>query len=294
MWGPATGIETAAPMLAAARAVATAAGLIDDRFAAPLVAATGLGFLARVVDGGVDLAQLGGDGGFPRLVELFAARTQFFDSFVGDVDRAGLRQAVILASGLDARAYRLRWPSAMTLYELDHPRVIEFKTAVMRSLNARANVHRRAVGADLRGDWPAALRRVGFDDTAPTAWLIEGLLVGFLPPDTQDRLLDNVTGLSAAGSRLAVDYLTSVSRSHAAQAALMAERWRQRGLSIDFAGLIEPGERHHLPGYLAARGWSTVESGADDLFAAARLPPLAVGDLDGAPAAVRYLTAARS
>ncbi|HEU4363635.1 MAG TPA: SAM-dependent methyltransferase [Mycobacterium sp.] len=294
MWEPAIGVETAAPMLAAARAVATAAGLINDRFAAPLVAATGVEFLIRVADGELNLAQLGGDGGFTRMAELFAARTGFFDNFLGEAGRAGIHQAVILGSGLDARAYRLWWPAAMTLYEVDRPRVLEFKTAVMRALNTYPNVDRRAVGADLRDDWPAALRRVGFDPAAPTVWIIEGLLVGFLSPDTQDRLLDTVTGLSVAGSRLAADHLTSVSRAHAAQAALMAERWRRRGLHIDFAGLIQPGERHDLPRYLAARGWALAEYRVDALFTAARLPPLATTDLDGAPAAVRYLTATRS
>lgn len=293
MWEPAAGVETTAPLLAAARAAATAAGLINDQFAASLVAATGVEFLIRVADGELDFAQLGDDGGFTRLAELFAARTGFFDNLLGGAYRAGIHQAVILASGLDTRAYRLWWPAAMTLYEVDRPRVIEFKTAVMRALDTRPNVDRRAVGADLRDDWPAALRRVGFDAAAPTAWIVEGLLVGFLPPDTQDRLLDNITGLSAAGSRLAADHLTSASRPQAAQARSLAERWRRRGLDIDLAGLIQPGERSDVPRYLAARGWSTAESGADELFSAARLPPLSVADLDGAPAAVRYLTAAR-
>lgn len=279
-------------MMAAARAVATAGGLINDRFAAPLVHATGLKTLIRVADGELDLAQLGG--GFTRMAELFAARTRFFDNFFGAADRAGIHQAVILAAGLDSRAYRLWWPAAMTLYEIDQPVVIEFKTAAMRVLNIRPNVQHRAVGVDLRADWPAALRRVGFDAAAPTAWLIEGLLIGLLSPDTQDRVLDNVTALSTAGSRLAADHLAPVSRPQAAHARSLADRWRRRGLDIDFAGMIHPGERNDVPRYLAARGWSITEAGIVELFAAARLSPLSARDLDGVPAAVSYLTAARS
>ncbi|MGH3564275.1 MAG: SAM-dependent methyltransferase, partial [Mycobacterium sp.] len=276
-----------------ARAVATASGLINDPFAAPLVHAVGVELLARVVDGELDLAQLGTDGGFPRIAELFAARTRFFDNFFADATRAGIRQAVILASGLDTRAYRLWWPADTTLYEVDQPRVIEFKTATMRAMGAAPSLNRRAVGIDLRHHWPAALLRVGFDTTAPTTWLAEGLLIGFLPPDAQDRLLDNVTELSAAGSRLAADHALPPSQRQAAHEQWLAERWRQRGLDIDFTSLIYPGERNDVARYLAARGWVTTESGIADLFAAARLPRLSARDLDGAPAAIGYLRARR-
>ena len=135
-----------------------------------------------------------------RLSEGMAVRTRFFDSFFLDAAAAGVRQAVILASGLDTRAYRLPWPAGTVLYEIDQPQVIEFKTRTLAGLGAAPTADRRAVGVDLRDDWPAALRDSGFDTAQPTAWSAEGLL-GYLPPDAQDRLFDNITALSASGSQ---------------------------------------------------------------------------------------------
>ncbi len=89
-----------------------------------------------------------------------------------------------------------------TVYEIDQPEVIEFKTATMQDIGATPTAERRTVSIDLREDWPAALRARGFDATRPTAWSAEGLLA-YLPPDAQDRLLDNITALSAPGSQLA-------------------------------------------------------------------------------------------
>lgn len=292
-WDLTTGAGVVAAMLAAARAVATERGLMDDPFAKSLARAAGVAGGVRLVDGELDLAQLGADGGFPRLAELFAARTRFFDSFCVDAARAGIRQAVLLGSGLDTRPYRLWWPAGSTLYEIDQPRVIDFKTAAMRAYGVAPRLRRRAVGIDLRHDWPAALRRAGFDASAPTAWVAEGLLLGLLSPDTQDRLLDSVTELSATGSRLAGDHAIRPTRAQAAQQQALAERWRRRGVAIAFGRLIYPGERNEIGRYLTARGWATTESGIADLFVGARLPPLTAGEFDGAPAAIGYLTATR-
>ncbi len=97
------------------------------------------------------------------------------------------------------------WPAGTVVYEIDQPKVIEFKNETMAAIGATPTADRRAVAIDLREDWPAALRRNGFDDSQPTAWSAEGLLV-YLPPEAQDRLFDNITTLSAPGSRLATEY----------------------------------------------------------------------------------------
>src|SRR5690625_641775 len=187
-----------------------------------------------------------------------AVRTRFFDAFFADATGAGIRQAVILASGLDARAYRLAWPAGMTVFEIDQPQVLAFKTATLADLGAEPTADRRAVAVDLRDDWPAALIAAGFDRTRPTAWIAEGLL-GYLPPEAQDRLLDNVAALSADGSRLATEAIPNISADDQEQAREVVrsatEKWRAHGFDLEFSELGYEGERNDVASYLDRSGW---------------------------------------
>jgi methyltransferase (TIGR00027 family) len=140
------------------------------------------------------------------MVSYMACRTAFFDQFFVDAAKAGIRQAVILAAGLDARSWRLPWPDGMTVYELDQPRVLEFKLSTLAEHGAEPACNRVAVAVDLRHDWPAALQQAGFDPSAPSAWSAEGLMP-YLPAAAQELLFERVQGLTAAGSRVAVEAL---------------------------------------------------------------------------------------
>ncbi|MGA8543881.1 MAG: class I SAM-dependent methyltransferase [Mycobacterium sp.] len=290
-WGPATSVGTTATLVATARALASRAGLINDPFAEPLVRAVGVDFFSEIASGERAISDLGDDNGFALLTDLFAVRTRFFDDFLTDAGRAGIRQAVILASGLDARPFRLWWPAGACVYEIDQPQVIEFKTQTLRGLAATPTADRRAVGIDLRREWPHALHRVGFDATKPTAWIAEGLFIGFLSPGTQDRLLNNVTALSAAGSRMAADYLPSRSRPFVSQEHALAQRWRPYGFDRDMTELTYADEQHDTAESMAALGWRTVVSELSDLFTATGLPGLRRQDLGEAPVAGRYVSA---
>lgn len=73
----------------------------------------------------------------------------------------GTPQAVILASGLDTRAYRLPWRSGTIVFEIDQPGVLEFKTRTLATLGAEPTAEHRPLALDLRDDWPAALLRGG-------------------------------------------------------------------------------------------------------------------------------------
>ena len=137
-------------------------------------------------------------------------RTRFFDDLFADAAAAGIRQAVILASGLDARAYRLPWPAGTVVFEIDQPEVIEFKSTTISGLGAKPTADRRTVSIDLRDDWVKALKDNGFDPSAPTAWIAEGLLI-YLPPEAQDQLFDNITALSAPGSFVACEQISDMS-----------------------------------------------------------------------------------
>jgi len=290
-WGPDTSVGTTATLVATARALAHRAGLINDPYAEPLVDAVGLDFFSKVASGELALSEVGGQSGLALLTDLLAVRTRFFDNFVTDACRAGIRQAVILASGLDARPYRLWWPSGTTVYEIDQPEVIDFKTQTLRGLDVRPAANRRAVGIDLRRDWPEALRRVGFDPGQPTVWIAEGLFIGFLPSVLQDRLLDNVTALSARGSRAAADYFPEQQPLFLDQEHALANRWREFGFSGDMTEFTYPDEHHDPAELLAALGWRTFVTEIQKLFTMTGLPGLRRQDLDGAPVAGRYVRA---
>src|ERR1700735_4478787 len=199
-WDLASSVGATATMVAAARAAATrrANPVVNDPFAEPLVRAGGLDLFTKVASGELDFADVDDGGGFPRMVDTFAARTRFYDDYFAEAGNAGVRQVVILASGLDARPYRLSWPTGTTLYEIDQPEVIEFKTTTLSELGAVPGAEHRPVGIDLREDWAAALRSAGFDTAQPTAWLAEGVLIGFLPAEAEVRFLGKVTRLRAA------------------------------------------------------------------------------------------------
>jgi methyltransferase (TIGR00027 family) len=290
-WDPATGVGTTATLVATARALANRAGLINDPLAEPLVRAVGMDFFTQVASGELALSDLGDNNGFALLTDLFAVRTRFFDNFLTDAGRVGIRQAVILASGLDARPYRLWWPPGTTVFEIDQPAVIDFKTQTMRALEVAPTTHRRAVGIDLRRDWPEALRRVGFDTTEPTAWIAEGLFIGFLPTALQDRLLDNLTALSARGSRVAADYLPDRKRPLLSQEHALANHWKQYGFVGNMGELTYPDDHHDAAESLASLGWKTVVRGIAELFTATGLPSLRRQDFNRAPVAGRYVTA---
>src|SRR5882724_9795338 len=290
-WDLASSVGATATMVAAARAMASTAddALIDDPFAEPLVRAVGVDFFTRLVTGDLRPEDLDSDSesvGMQRMTDNMAVRTKFFDEFFltatrggnsAEATEGGIRQAVILASGLDSRAYRLAWPAGTTVYEIDQPDVIEFKTTTLAELGAEPTAERRTVEKDLRYDWPSALIEEGFDPNQPTAWSAEGLL-GYLPPDAQDRLLDTITELSAPGSRVAVESVPNIDPADHEKAVermqAASDRWRDHGFDLDFAELVYLGDRNEAATYLGDHGWQLTRNSVKELFAANGLPPL--------------------
>ncbi|MEM6104765.1 class I SAM-dependent methyltransferase [Mycobacterium sp. 050272] len=269
-WDLASSVGATATMVAAARAVASNEEnpIINDPFAGPLVRAVGLDFFTRVVDGNLTTAETpeGGLGDLQVETDSIAVRTRFFDDFFRAAARDGIRQAVILAAGLDARAYRLSWPDGSVVYEVDQPQVIEFKTTTMSSLGALPSAQRRTVSIDLRDDWPTALRSSGFDVTQPTSWSAEGLLM-YLPPDAQDRLFDNITSLSAPGSMLATEFHPPSETTMSERAQEFNQRWLNLGCDIDLSQLFFDGDRSDVVEYLSDLGWQVSSRPRRELFA---------------------------
>lgn len=302
-WDIATSVGSTAVMVAAARAAETAKPdpLIRDPYARILVDGAGGGpwsvmlddeFVARATDIDAEAAAI-----FTHMGNYQAVRTHFFDDFFAGAAAAGIRQVVILASGLDSRAYRLQWPAGTVVYEIDQPKVLEYKQAVLAEHGVQPVATRREVAVDLRQDWPAALRDSGFDIGAPTAWLAEGLLM-YLPADAQNRLFEQVGELSAPGSRIAAETAPMQAEERRAQ---MKERFEEIRAKFDLPDSTDVAElmyhdpdRAELAGWLAEHGWdSAAVQSAEEMRRLDRWALPAGPDSPGDDAFSAFVTATR-
>jgi methyltransferase (TIGR00027 family) len=213
--------------------------LFDDPFAASFVAAMPDAF-ARDTGRSDDAKRIGA-----RIALHVVVRTRFYDDYLLAAAADGICQVVLLAAGLDTRAFRLPWPDGTTMFEVDLPEMQAFKEDVLAQTGAAPTATRAAVAADLTGDWVSPLTWAGFDPTQPTAWLVEGLLV-YLTHDDASRLLETVAGLSPPGSRLSCEQGRS--------AMQLAAQSRESGASE--ATKLWQGGIEDLPGWLTDNGWS--------------------------------------
>jgi methyltransferase (TIGR00027 family) len=266
-WDIATSVGATAVMVALARAYETAgdAPLIRDQFAEPLVSTPELAGVREQVAAWWSGAEEDDPDGAVRAQEMVtyqAVRTHFFDAYFDAAVAGGVRQAVILAAGLDSRAYRLDWPAGTTVYEIDLPKVLQYKAETLAGLGATAVADRREVPVDLRHDWPQALRDAGFDTSRPTAWLAEGLLP-FLPASAQEALFVAIDELSGSGSRVAVEnFGVDAEKRRAAE-----QRWQElkakreaRGQDTSFNPFdlwFSDEGRPDVADWFATHGWTT-------------------------------------
>jgi methyltransferase (TIGR00027 family) len=221
------------------------------------------------------------------MVSYFASRTKFFDTFFLDAANAGIRQVLILAAGLDARCWRLPWPDGVTVFELDQPRVLDFKASTLHEQGFDPTCHRVAVPVDLRQDWPKALQQAGFDASAPSVWSIEGLLM-YLPASAQELLFERVEGLTAPGSRVGIEALAPNFADAAFAAhrrermdrvrAVMAKADPQREIPrMDELWYFE--EREDVGDWWARHGWDVTVTSSDELMTGyGRKPPEQIDD----------------
>jgi methyltransferase (TIGR00027 family) len=266
--------------VAAARAAETESAnpLINDPFARVFVDAAGEGMwsiyadpkpLAKTVELEPEVRDR-----LQLMIDFMATRTAFFDEFFLGAADAGVRQVVILAAGLDARTWRLPWPDGTVVYELDQPKVLQFKSETLREHGAEPRARLVNVPIDLRQDWPKALREAGFDPSQPAVWSAEGL-VRYLPAQAQDLLFERIHALSAPGSWLASNVpgegftdpelvrrqREDMQRMRAAAAKLVDAE------ITDFDDLWYPEERRAVDGWLAEHGWDVSTATFSELMA---------------------------
>ncbi|UQX10802.1 class I SAM-dependent methyltransferase [Candidatus Mycobacterium methanotrophicum] len=257
-WDITTSVGSTALFVATARALEAQKPdpLATDPFAEVFCRAVG-GNAADVLDGKYPDHQLKTPDWGAHFVNFQGARTRYFDNYFTQAADAGVRQVVILAAGLDSRAYRLAWPDETTIFELDRPQVLDFKREVLAGQGAEPNAERREVAIDLREDWPQALRDSGFDAGKLSAWIAEGLLI-YLPAAAERQLFTGIDGLAAPASHVAVE--DSAPMPHDEYAAAVEEERAARAKGDDrlFFQLVYNEQHAPADQWFNEHGWSAV------------------------------------
>lgn len=252
-WDITTSVGATALFVAAARALEAQKPepLALDPYAEVFCRAVG-GQWADILDGKAPDSKLMTEEFGKHFVDFQAARTRYFDRFFAAAADAGVRQVVILAAGLDSRAYRLDWPAGTVVYELDQPQVLEFKRGVLEGRGDVPRARRVEVAVDLRDDWPGALAAHGFDPSAPAAFIAEGLLI-YLPATAQGALFAGIEALAAAGSQIGIEEGRPMPA--AAFEALRDRERAEQGLDGSFFTLVYNEQFAPAADYFGERGW---------------------------------------
>ena len=278
-WEITESVGSTALGVAAARAAETESEnpLIQDPFARAFLEAAGDGMWSLMADPKLSakVAEVAPELQAHRqvMVDFMAVRTAWYDEFFLSAVSAGVRQVVILAAGLDARAWRLPWPDGTTVYELDQAKVLDFKSNTLRRRGAQPTARLVSVAVDLRQDWPTALQKQGFDPSLPTMWSAEGLL-RYLPAQAQDVLLERINSLSSAGSWLATNApaKSAVNPDLLASQREQSTRLRAAAAQVldaeipDVEDLWYPEERTDVADWLGEHGWDASAIGMADLL----------------------------
>jgi methyltransferase (TIGR00027 family) len=251
-WDITSSVGSTALLVAAARALEAQhrEPLAADPYAELFCREVG-GHWADLLDGTAPDHKLKSDFGV-TFQALQGARTRFFDNYFRVAADDGVRQIVILAAGLDSRAYRLPWPDGTVVYELDQPRVLEFKHTVLADHGDAPTADRREVVVDLRDDWPKELRDAGFDPSKPSAWIAEGLLM-YLPATAQEQLYTGIDTLAASGSYVALEEMNPIPPE-----VLEAKRAEERAdddKTGQFFALIYNEKHRAATEWFGERGW---------------------------------------
>ena len=185
-------------------------------------------------------------------------RIRFFDEFLQRVTHEStFRQVVLMAAGLDTRAYRLDWPAGTSIFELDQPAVLEEKERILQSSGAQTVCARHTIKVDLTGPWKEALINAGFEPALPSAWLLEGFLF-YIPTESIYQILEDVNSLSASGSWLGFDIINTFTLT-----SPYTRQWIEMQAN---SGAPWIGTMDDPAGFLATRGWKTTlsQAGAAD------------------------------
>lgn len=203
------------------------------------------------------------------------------DDRVEEAAQEGIRQIVMLGAGLDTRAFRMDLPTGTRFFELDLPETFAFKEPVLDRAGVVPRYERHVLPVDLCENWTDPLLAQGFRVDEPTLWVDEGVL-GYLPRADAQRVLEQLTELSAPGSRFGVSKF-AIDPDSGPYPELRRLVAGDDGAIPQELGGLGPDVRD----WLDANGWNTEFRTWDDMVAAIDRP-VAVGDtVTGNIAAVR-------
>ena len=266
--------------VAAARELESARpdALFRDPLAGALAGQEGRAMLAEMA------AVSGPPGAMSPENPYLAIRTRYFDDVLLAAARGGSTQVVILAAGMDARAFRLEWPTGTEVFEVERPEVLAYKEAVLTKAGATPKAARRVIAADLREDFGSSLRAAGFDSSRQAMFLIEGLLPYLPDAGAAHAILAKVHAIAAEGSSIAMDIVSQTFLQSPYTAGL---RDRLKALQAPWEfGTDDP------EGFLAAIGWQVTEVAEPGEVSHGRWPyPVVPRSVPGVPRT--YLVTAR-
>ncbi|CAN5138407.1 class I SAM-dependent methyltransferase [soil metagenome] len=259
-WDITTSVGSTALFVAAARALEARRpdALAVDPYAEVFCRAVG-GQWADIVDGKAPDSRLLTEWG-THFVDFQGARTRYFDNYFVRAADSGVRQIVLLAAGLDSRAYRLPWPKGTVVFELDQPQVLEFKRDVLAEHGDQPTAQRREIAVDLRDDWVRALLDAGFDPTRPAAFLAEGLLI-YLPAAVQGQLFAGIDSLACPGSYVGIEEGEPMPDE---VFQFLKAREQAEGSDGTFFGLIYNQQYARAEDWFGERGWRAASTPLGD------------------------------
>ena len=191
-------------------------------------------------------------------VVAMVLRTRFFDDFLQRIaNQYAIKQILLMAAGLDTRAYRLTWPAQTRLFELDQSPVLHYKDQVLASVSAQPNCVRHTIAVNLTGQWKETLIKAGFNPQQPSAWLLEGFLF-YLPNESITNIFDEITELAAPASWVGFDIINSI---------MLTSPWTRQWIEMQAqAGAPWIGTMDDPEEFLIKRGWraTLTQLGEDD------------------------------
>ncbi|ANA96302.1 SAM-dependent methyltransferase [Mycobacteroides chelonae] len=189
------------------------------------------------------------------LANYVAAMCRYYDESLLASVTNGIRQVVLLAGGLDTRAYRLSWPAGTVVYEVDYAEALTVKMKALDNAGAEPHTTQRMVLCGLGEQWQAELTLAGFDPDIPTAWLAECVVCN-LPGGSHDTMFERIIEMSAPGSIIATDNdpLAPSGRTWGeAVDTVLPDALR----GADYSALAHRDERTHPGDWLSGHGWLT-------------------------------------